>query len=201
MCSSARARAGNGLITHASIDCPLVSMRVGLRCWLVLTLLLGSILLPLAVVSGPDEWLDEERPRDDQTNESGKIELTKIASRAGGRASCPSVQNDGGTPGDAGGSNSTAKSLGSDPSFSGKTGCVDSNDPYDYYSFSMSSSGNDVEFELTVPAPVSTNDFDIYLEDANGNMLDYSAGIGALEQVSTAGSSASGVAGTYYFIV
>ncbi len=201
MCSPALALAGNGLITHASIDHPLMRMKVELHGWFVLTLLLGSMLLPLAVVSGPDEWLDGERPRDDQTNESGKIELTKIASRAGGRASCPSVQNDGGTPGDAGGTNSTAKSLGSDPSFTGKTGCVDSNDYYDYYSFSMSSSGNDVEFELTVPAPVSTNDFDIYLEDSNGNILDYSGGVGALEQVSTAGSSASGVAGTYYFIV
>ena len=199
--SSARARAVNGLITHASFDNPLVRMKVELRCWLVLSLLLGCILLPLATVSEPDEWLDNDRQGEDQTNELDRLELAKTPSRASGRAACPSVQNDGGSPGDAGGTNSTAKSLGSDPSFTGNTGCVDSNDFYDYYSFSMSTSGNDVEFELTVPAPVSTNDFDIYLEDANGNMLDFSAGVGALEQVSTAGSSASGIAGTYYFIV
>ena len=62
-------------------------MKVELRGWFVLTLLLGSILLPLAVVSGPDEWFGDDRPRDDQTNESEKFELKKIASRAGGRAS------------------------------------------------------------------------------------------------------------------
>ncbi|PXF22632.1 MAG: hypothetical protein CXX72_02735 [Methanobacteriota archaeon] len=110
-------------------------MRSEFRGWFVLTLLLLSVLLPLAAVNGQDEWPKIGDSDEGQTNESQKIELTKVTSRAGGRAACaaPASQNDMGSAGDAGDNMSYARPLGDDPQFSSKTGCVDINDYYDYY--------------------------------------------------------------------
>ena len=161
-------------------------MRRGFRGWLVLAMLLVSVLLPLAAMSGSNE------------------ELVFDQWRAGGRADCPTTQNDAGVSGDAGDTISTARSFGDDPQFTGKTGCLDDYDYYDYYTFNMTSNGMDIEFELTVPTPLSDNDFNIYLEDANGNLLDESfesSPGGGIEHVSSVGTSGSGTAGTYYFVV
>ena len=182
-------------------------MRGGLRGWFVLTLLLLSVALPFAVVNEQDEWLNIDRSEDGQTYESEKIELTKIASRTGGRAACaaPASQNDIGIAGDAGDDMSSARSLGDNPQFTNKTGCVDLNDYYDYYTFNMSSTGFDTEFELTIPLPITganANDYDLFLEDANGSLLDESWGsFNPVENVSTAGTAGSGVAGVYYLLV
>jgi hypothetical protein len=179
-------------------------MRGEFRGWFVLSLLLVSVLLPLAAVNGPDEWLEIDRSGEGQTNESEKIELTKITSRTGGRAACaaPASQTDMGTAGDAGDNMSYARSLGDDPQFTSKTGCVDINDYYDYYTFNMSSSGMDVEFDLTIPLPTINNDYDLFLEDANGSLLDESWGsFNTVENVSTAGTAGSGVAGVYFLLV
>ena len=178
-------------------------MRGEFRGWFVLTLLLLSVLLPLAAVNGQDEWPKIGDSDEGQTNESEKIVLTKVTSRAGGRAACaaPASQNDIGIAGDAGDDMSSARSLGDDPQFTNKTGCVDMSDWMDYYTFNMSSSGMDVEFELTIPLPAPTNDYDLILEDANGSLLDESWGTNPVENVSTAGTSGSGVAGLYYLLV
>ena len=178
-------------------------MRGEFRGWFVLTLLLLSVLLPLAAVNGQDEWPKIGDSDEGQTYESEKIELTKITSRAGGRAACaaPASQNDIGIAGDAGDNMSYARPLGDDPQFTSKTGCVDLNDYYDYYTFNITSSGFDVEFELTIPTPAGTNDFDLFLEDANSSLLDESWGNNPVEVVSTAGTSGSGVPGLYYLLV
>ena len=114
-----------------------------------------------------------------------------------GRAVCPALQNDGGSPGDAGNTSNTSKSIGSDPTQS-TTGCVDANDGADYYKFTMSSGWN-VDVELTVPTGA---DFDLYLADGNGTTAyagsEYND---PLERVSTAGSQVDGIAGTYIIAV
>ncbi len=114
----------------------------------------------------------------------------------GGRAPCPNVQTDGGTPGDAGDNSSTAKALGSDPSVSNQNGCVDANDADDWYSVTLSAN-KDFVFELTVPAGA---DFDLYLVDQTGtSALDYSFYSDPLERVEYTTNSSS--AGTYFVYI
>jgi len=112
-----------------------------------------------------------------------------------GQVGCSSTQNDGGTGGDAPSTQSGALSVGNNPTTSGYyLGCMDSTDTIDYWMFSMSS-GYNVDIQLTSPL---TGDFDIYLVHSNGTILDsFSANITILN-VSTFGTSISGVSGTYY---
>ncbi len=204
ICRARRAQSYEQWLDYQTVNRPFVGiMRSEFRGWFVLTLLLLSVLLPLAAVNGQDEWPKIDGSDQGQTNESEKIVLTKVTSRAGGRAACaaPASQTDMGSAGDAGDNRSYARSLGDDPQFTNKTGCVDYVDWMDYYTFNMSSSGMDVEFELTIPLPVTTNDFDLILEDANGSLLDDSWGNNPVEHVSTAGTAGSGVAGLYYLLV
>ena len=205
ICRARRAQSREQWLDYQTVNRPFVGiMRGEFRGWFVLTLLLVSVLLPLAAINGQDEWPKIGDSDEGQANESEKVELTKITSRTGGRAACaaPASQNDIGIAGDAGDNMSYARPLGDDPQFTSKTGCVDMNDYYDYYTFNMSSSGFDVEFELTVPAPHTTNDYDLFLEDANGSLLDESWGsFNSVENVSTAGTAGSGVPGLYYLLV
>ena len=69
------------------------------------------------------------------------LEKFRNAQLAGARAPCPTIQNDGGTAGDAGNTTATARQLGTDPTTQ-KNGCVDANDKEDWYGFSMSSGYN-----------------------------------------------------------
>lgn len=126
-------------------------------------------------------------------------ENIRPSANAGARAVCPVVQNDGGTTGDSGNTSNTSKPLGSDPTKS-ISGCVDTADNSDWYSFSMSSN-KDIDVELTVP---SGSDFDLYLVISNstGNYaVDASEFNDPLEKVSSVGTSISGVAGTYYIAI
>jgi len=116
-------------------------------------------------------------------------------STTGGRAACV-AQSDAGTPGDAGSDANTSRSLGTDPNSgqSGVQGCIDSTDTEDWYEITMTA-GKDVDVELVVPSGM---DFDLYLYDSSGSMLDSSESVSALEKVSTAGTSLSSNAGTFY---
>jgi hypothetical protein len=117
--------------------------------------------------------------------------------QTGARAPCPAFQSDGGTAGDSGNTSNTSKPLGTDPTTS-ITGCVDSIDTSDWYSFSLTS-GKDIDVELSVPAGA---DFDLYLVNSAGTTaLDASEYNDPLERVSSAGTSISGVAGTYYIAI
>ena len=119
-------------------------------------------------------------------------------STTGGRAACV-AQSDAGTPGDAGGDANTSRSLGTDPN-SGQTGvqgCMDSADTEDWYGITTTA-GKDVDIELTVP---TNADFDLYLIDSSGAIVDSSESVTALEKVSTSGTSLSSNAGTFYIEV
>ncbi len=115
-----------------------------------------------------------------------------------GRAACV-TQSDAGVPGDAGGDANTSRSLGTNPNSgqSGDQGCVDSADTEDWYEVTTTA-GKDVDVELTVPANA---DFDLYLIDSSGSYVDSSESVTALEKVTTAGTSLSSNAGTFYIEV
>ena len=116
---------------------------------------------------------------------------------ASGKAPCPGVQADGGTPGDAGDTSATAKSLGTDPTNgpNGVNGCVDSADPEDLYAITTTA-GKEVDIELVVPAQM---DFDLYIVDSTkSTFYDISEFNDPLEKVSTAGTSLEGNATTFY---
>ena len=116
----------------------------------------------------------------------------------GGRAACV-AQSDAGTPGDAGSDANTSRSLGTNPNSgqSGVQGCVDSTDTEDWYEITTTA-GKDVDVELVVPSGM---DFDLYLMDSSGTIVDYSESVTALEKVSTSGTSLSSNAGTFYIEV
>ena len=168
----------------------------------IVALFVLSSMMPF--VAAYDKEFSYEKSTTDETKhiESRDIPLTELLYKdsyaergTSGRAACV-TQTDAGTPGDAGNSSTTSRSLGTDPN-SGQTGtqgCVDSADPEDWYEISTSA-GKDVDIELVVP---SGADFDLYLIDTSGTYLDGSESVTALEKVSTSGTSLSGVSSTFY---
>ncbi len=107
-------------------------------------LMIISALAPMVL----PQFDTSSEPEDD--NQPNWLRDDPRTMETGGRAPCPSVQTDGGSPGDAGDNSTTAKALGSDPSISNQNGCVDSTDSDDWYSVTLSAS-KDFVFELTVP--------------------------------------------------
>lgn len=163
-------------------------------------------MMPIISASAVEIPTEYENPTSESIDEYMPV-LTKVPTgelpfhfsgvSTSGRAVCPALQNDGGSPGDAGNTSNTSKSIGSDPTQS-TTGCVDANDGADYYKFTMTAKWN-VDIELTVP---SGADFDLYLADGNGSTAyDASEYNDPLEKVSTAGSQVDGVAGTYIIAI
>ena len=163
-------------------------------------------MMPIISASAVEIPTEYENPKSESIDESMPV-LTKVPSgelpfhfsgvSTSGRAVCPALQNDGGSPGDAGNTSNTSKSIGSDPTQS-TTGCVDANDGADYYKFTMTAKWN-VDIELTVPTGA---DFDLYLADSNGSTAyDASEYNDPLEKVSTAGSQVDGIAGTYIIAI
>ena len=67
------------------------------------------------------------------------------------------VQSDGGSPGDAGNSTTTAKNIGSNPTTS-FLGCADTTDTEDYYEFTM-----DENYNIQVEMSNYANDYDMGL--------------------------------------
>jgi hypothetical protein len=119
----------------------------------------------------------------------------RSSSNAGARAACPLVQSDAGASGDAGNTANTSRSLGTNPNSgqTGSQGCMDANDLDDWYEVTITS-GKEVDVELVVPAGT---DFDLYLIDGGGNIVDSSVVSDPLEKVSTLGTSLSGIAGSF----
>lgn len=172
-------------------------------------IILTSLFL-LAAMMPMVSALDE--PKDFEQSSSGKYLDTPVVNQptqiifkepqqkttTGGRAACV-AQSDAGTPGDAGGDANTSRSLGTNPNSgqSGVQGCVDSTDTEDWYEITTTA-GKDVDVELVVPSGM---DFDLYLMDSSGTIVDYSESVTALEKVSTSGTSLSSNAGTFYIEV
>lgn len=119
-----------------------------------------------------------------------------MASATEARAACPGSQNDGGSGTDAGSNNTTAVQLATDPTLS-TTGCVDANDQVDFYAIPLTA-GNDLDIRLTSP---SGADFDPYLLDQNGSLIDFSYAASLVEHVSTAGTTVHGGGQTVYLAV
>ena len=170
------------------------------RMAISLTLLfLFSAMMPMA--SALDEYTGFEKSKSqEQSNEHQQPKKLIFKDpdqkpKTSGRAACV-TQSDAGTPGDAGSNANTSRSLGTNPNSgqSGTQGCVDSADTEDWYGITTTA-GKDVDVELTVPANA---DFDLYLRDSSGSIVDSSESVTSLEKVSTAGTSLSSNAGTFY---
>ncbi|MBT59927.1 MAG: hypothetical protein CMA63_00050 [Euryarchaeota archaeon] len=170
---------------------------------LIFLFLLAPI-LPMAAALNADDFSKEplaEINTDVEAEESvfspNKLmfKTSLSESKTSGRAACV-AQSDAGTPGDAGNTTTTSRSLGTNPNSgqSGVSGCIDSNDLEDWYEITKTD-GKDVDVELVVPAGA---DFDLYLRDSNGGYEDFSESVTSLEQVSTAGTAFAGIASTFW---
>ena len=104
------------------------------------------------------------------------------------------TQNDAGTGGDAPENYTMSPTnMGSNVT-SSYSGCADADDMFDVFAFDVPAS-HVIEVSMTMED--SSNDFDLYLKDSNGNQLDYSW-FDNPETVTSYGSAGEGVAGTYY---
>ena len=169
-------------------------------------MLLITVMSPM-IDNGTEPFIDLVTHEDDVPAE-GTLELAleeRGAARAGGRAPCPAIQNDGGSIGDSGNASSgQAKSIGTDPTTQ-FAGCVDAVDADDWFEFSMTAS-NDVDAELSGydPTGTGTNDFDLYLvfEDNGSYYIAASSEYNdPVEKVSSRGSTIESTAGTYWLVV
>ena len=156
----------------------------------LILLMILTALAPLVDSPVTDDFV-EPRYFEPQSLELGE----RIVTNTGGRAACPSTQNDGGTSGDAANSTNTTKTFGTDPSSQNVPGCVDANDLMDFYSVTLTA-GKDYSVELTVPTGA---DFDLYLVDSNTTILQASEYNDPLESFIFLTNSSN--AGTYYVVV
>ena len=92
----------------------------------IITLMILAAMVPL-VGSPANTIIAEDSAFEPQSHELGE----RIPFNTGGRAPCPTVQNDGGTSGDAGNTTNTTKTFGTDPSSQNVPGCLDSVDVED----------------------------------------------------------------------
>ncbi|MBC28716.1 MAG: hypothetical protein CMB26_03365, partial [Euryarchaeota archaeon] len=156
----------------------------------IITLMILAAMVPL--LNTPNNPIvAEEHSFEPQSLELGE----RISSYTGGRAPCPSVQNDGGTTGDAANTTNTTKTFGTDPSSQNVPGCVDATDTLDFFSVTLTA-GKDYTVELTVPTGA---DFDLYLVDSNVTILESSEYNDPLESITFITNSSN--AGTYYVVV
>ena len=133
-------------------------------------------------------------------------DLTKNLKNAVGQP-CGINNNDAGTPGDAGNSTTTAKSIGNNPTTS-FTGCADQTDEQDWYEFTMEEDHN-VEVLLSNFGGSNASDdqdFDmgIYVDDPNigtGFITVAANSRTTTERVSTVNTQIDGLAGTYWIVV
>ena len=156
----------------------------------IITLMILAAMVPL-VGSPVNKIIAEDSSFEPQSHELGE----RVPFNTGGRAPCPTVQNDGGTSGDAVNSTNTTKNFGTDPSSQNVPGCVDSTDIEDFYNLTLSA-GKDFTAELTVP---SSADFDLYLVDSNITVYASSAGTALLESFTFITNSST--SGTFYLVV
>ncbi len=154
------------------------------------------LLMILTALAPMVQMPTEQAPEQNNIFEPQSLELgERNTFETGGRAVCPSTQNDGGTSGDAANNTNTTKSFGTDPSSQNVPGCVDANDLFDFYSVTLTA-GKDYSVELTVPTGA---DFDLYLVDSNTTILESSEYNDPLESFIFITNSSN--AGTYYVVV
>ena len=156
----------------------------------IITLMILTAMVPLVNTSN-NPIVAEGYTFEPQSLELGE----RISFDTGGRAPCPSVQNDGGTTGDAANTTNTTKTFGTDPSSQNVPGCVDATDTLDLFSVTLTA-GKDYTVELTVPTGA---DFDLYLVDSNMTILESSEYNDPLESITFITNSSN--AGTYYVAV
>ena len=156
----------------------------------IIALMILTAMVPLVNTSN-NPIVAEEHSFEPQSLELGE----RISFNTGGRAPCPSVQNDGGTTGDAANTTNTTKTFGTDPSSQNVPGCVDATDTLDFFSVTLTA-GKDYTVELTVPTGA---DFDLYLVDSNVTILESSEYNDPLESITFITNSSN--AGTYYVAV
>ncbi|GIQ96951.1 MAG: hypothetical protein CM15mP2_4380 [Methanobacteriota archaeon] len=139
---------------------------------------------------------------ENQTNPLGEPilldDLRKDIKKAVGQP-CPAIQNDGGSPGDAGNATTnTAKDLGSNPTTS-FTSCADTTDIEDWYEFTM-----DQDYNIEVTMSNYQNDYDLALAyEDNGSYFaaDTSYYGDPVETVTSIGSIIESTPGTYWIVV
>ena len=98
----------------------------------IITLMILAAMVPL-MGSPANHIIAEDSVIEPQSHELGE----RVPFNTGGRAPCPTVQNDGGTSGDAVNSTNTTKTFGTDPSSQNVPGCVDSTDIEDFYNLTL----------------------------------------------------------------
>ena len=146
--------------------------------------------------------LTTDSDNDTKTNPFGEPilldELRKDIRNAVGQP-CPAIQNDGGSPGDAGNATTnTAKDLGTNPTTS-FTSCADTADIEDWYEFTM-----DQDYNIEVTMSNYQNDYDMALAfEDNGSYFaaDTSYYDDPVETVTSIGSSIESTPGTYWIVV
>ena len=146
--------------------------------------------------------LTTDSDNDTKTNPFGEPilldELRKDIRNAVGQP-CPAIQNDGGSPGDAGNATTnTAKDLGTNPTTS-FTSCADTADIEDWYEFTM-----DQDYNIEVTMSNYQNDYDLALAfEDNGSYFaaDTSYYDDPVETVTSIGSSIESTPGTYWIVV
>ena len=158
---------------------------------LVLLMILSALtpMMMTQMESAPD-YVDENQPN--------TLKQIDQPMNTGGRAPCPAVQNDGGTAGDAGNTNATAKTLGNDPT-TGITGCIDSSDTQDWYGIQISAN-KDVVVILSNFGDGTNVDFDLAISDSSGTSYVAVAASYSAEERATFSTNSSS-AGTYYIQV
>ena len=119
------------------LGCPRRSMTArsgtAVKSMTIITLMILAAMVPL-MGSSANHIIAEDSVFEPQSHELGE----RVPFNTGGRAPCPTVQNDGGTSGDAVNSTNTTKTFGTDPSSQNVPGCVDSTDIEDFYNLTLS---------------------------------------------------------------
>jgi len=145
----------------------------------------------------------EEESLQEDKNPLTLDDIKEKPRKAGSKAPCPVLQNDGGSTGDTGNATAnTAKSIGSDPTTT-FSGCVDTADNEDWYEFDMSANNN-IEVTLSNFGDGTTIDFDLYLvfeDNATYYIMDSATTYDPEEVVSSGGSLKDGVSDTYWVVV
>ena len=125
--------------------------------FLIGTMFIITALLPIMSIYNPlnmDTF--EEEDRENPFGEPMLLDDLRKEIRNAVGAPCPAIQNDGGSPGDAGNATTgTAKALGNNPTTS-FTSCADSTDIEDWYEFDM-----DQDYNIEVTMSNYANDYDL----------------------------------------
>ena len=168
--------------------------------FLIGTMFIITALLPIMSIYNPlnmDTF--EEEDRENPFGEPMLLDDLRKEIRNAVGAPCPAIQNDGGSPGDAGNATTgTAKALGNNPTTS-FTSCADSTDIEDWYEFDM-----DQDYNIEVTMSNYANDYDLAIAYEDNNSY-YAADTSYYddpeETVSSLGTLIESTPGTYWVVV